>query len=486
LGLDLVASLDEDLSTFERRKRASLRPPEARTHLAFLEKEAHTAEKKVEEIHLRLANLTNSRESKEKALRALREKFRGEGGELYLEREKLETEQQLRTEELKQFEEALREVVSGSAPLLLVPDLLLELRTQVVTEQKNRRERIVVEAEEQRDQKVLKELKKKLSPDVLNAVASILQKYRPERPNASMEDILHAGDDFLEQWDDLVRRELPHAEKELKTLAAKIESLKEEIATLDRRLSAVPDADALARIQNEMQALETDLRTICEQCSKEDDLLRQANFDLHIRQSAVQKELDKYVDDWEEADHDRRILERIPKVKQTLEIFRQRVVTRHIDALENSIAESFHHLIRKPRLMGKVKIEPSSFRIQLQDASGQELPFGLLSAGERQLLATSILWALAKISGRPVPLVIDTPLGRLDSHHRAHVVQRYFPQASHQVILLSTDEEIVGRYLTMIEPYVGRTSLLYFDESLQQSIIQPEYFKSHEATSRNH
>ena len=58
------------------------------------------------------------------------------------------------------------------------------------------------------------------------------------------------------------------------------------------------------------------------------------------------------------------------------------------------------------------------------------------------MLAIALLWGLAQASGQPLPVVIDTPLGRLDSSHRAHLIERYFPNASHQVLLLSTDTEI--------------------------------------------
>jgi DNA sulfur modification protein DndD len=73
-------------------------------------------------------------------------------------------------------------------------------------------------------------------------------------------------------------------------------------------------------------------------------------------------------------------------------------------------------------------------------------------------------------------MVIDTPLGRLDSHHRSHIVQRYFPHASHQVILLSTDEEIVGRYEESLKPSVGKAYTLSFDSSQMSSVISQSYF----------
>jgi len=44
----------------------------------------------------------------------------------------------------------------------------------------------------------------------------------------------------------------------------------------------------------------------------------------------------------------------------------------------------------------------------------------------KQLLAIAFLWGLARVSGRKLPVAIDTPLGRLDSSHRTNLVERYF------------------------------------------------------------
>jgi DNA sulfur modification protein DndD len=104
------------------------------------------------------------------------------------------------------------------------------------------------------------------------------------------------------------------------------------------------------------------------------------------------------------------------------------------------------------------------------------LPFDRLSAGEKQLLATSLLWGLARASGRPVPTIIDTPLGRLDSSHRRHLIERYFPNASHQVLLLSTDEEIAGPYYTALKPFITRTYILAHNDESGQTNIEPGYF----------
>jgi DNA sulfur modification protein DndD len=64
----------------------------------------------------------------------------------------------------------------------------------------------------------------------------------------------------------------------------------------------------------------------------------------------------------------------------------------------------------------------------------------------------------------------------LDSSHRRHLVERYFPMASHQVLLLSTDEEIRGEYLEALRPSIGHSYLLHYDEAARSSTVQQGYF----------
>ena len=83
---------------------------------------------------------------------------------------------------------------------------------------------------------------------------------------------------------------------------------------------------------------------------------------------------------------------------------------------------------------------------------------------------------MARASGRSLPVVIDTPLGRLDSVHRERLVERYFPHAGHQVILLSTDEEIDATHHAKLKQYIGRSYVLRHDDKSGSTTVEPGYF----------
>ncbi|MCD6216381.1 DNA sulfur modification protein DndD, partial [bacterium] len=78
--------------------------------------------------------------------------------------------------------------------------------------------------------------------------------------------------------------------------------------------------------------------------------------------------------------------------------------------------------------------------------------------------------------GRPLPICIDTPLSKLDSTHRSFLVKKYFPKASHQVILLSTDEEIDQKYYEMLKRSIGHTYRIDYNEKTESSTIEKGYF----------
>jgi DNA sulfur modification protein DndD len=104
------------------------------------------------------------------------------------------------------------------------------------------------------------------------------------------------------------------------------------------------------------------------------------------------------------------------------------------------------------------------------------LPQSELSAGERQIFATSLLWALADISGRPLPFMVDTPLGRLDQPHREKMVQNFFPEASHQVMVFSTDTEIDDGHYETLRDEVARSYHLDYDQTEGYTEVLTGYF----------
>jgi DNA sulfur modification protein DndD len=116
------------------------------------------------------------------------------------------------------------------------------------------------------------------------------------------------------------------------------------------------------------------------------------------------------------------------------------------------------------------------FSVTLYDRQSQPLPKAQLSAGEKQIYAISMLWALGKVSGRPLPIIVDTPLARLDREHRKLLVRHYFPVASHQVILLSTDTEVDQSSFVELRRHITREYNLEFDPAECDTTIAPGYF----------
>ena len=156
--------------------------------------------------------------------------------------------------------------------------------------------------------------------------------------------------------------------------------------------------------------------------------------------------------------------------------FLHRATERKIDRLSHLITESFRFLLRKQTLVEQILIDPATFAITLYDAAGNALARQRLSEGEKQIFAIAMLWGLARASARPLPAVIDTPMARLDATHRQHLVERYFPQASHQVILFSTDTEVDRHYYRLLQPSVARAYHLNYDEQRRVTKGEEGYF----------
>jgi DNA sulfur modification protein DndD len=246
---------------------------------------------------------------------------------------------------------------------------------------------------------------------------------------------------------------------------------------LERRLQGIPEEGALATLRAAKQAAETAYKATQEELAVLDERLRRLKGQVEVATERLRRALERELAQFKEGDGERRKLERAQEATSVLEEFRSRVLRDNIARVEVAVLESFQHLVRKPGLVNSLSIDPESFEVQLVNDRGRLVKRDDLSAGEKQLLAISILWGLAKTAGIPMPVVVDTPLGRLDSKHRIKLIEHYFPQASHQVLLLSTDEEIRLQRLEDLEPFISRSYLLAYDDKQDRTTVEAGYFQ---------
>lgn len=139
--------------------------------------------------------------------------------------------------------------------------------------------------------------------------------------------------------------------------------------------------------------------------------------------------------------------------------------------LEEKLVAAFNTICHKEHLLAAVCINPDDFSVQLQGADGHVLGLGDFSAGERQLYAMALLWALRQVSGRQLPLAVDTPLARLDEIHRQRLMHDYVPAVSDQVLLFATDVELDSELLAQAEPYLARVYRLNYDPQQGQTAV---------------
>ncbi|MCG8608549.1 hypothetical protein MJD09_26620, partial [bacterium] len=151
------------------------------------------------------------------------------------------------------------------------------------------------------------------------------------------------------------------------------------------------------------------------------------------------------------------------KSQKALRVYKKSLLQRRIRTLEKALVITFNEICRKERLLSEAHIDPTSFSITLHGADGHKLRIGSLSAGERQLYALALLKALRIISGRQLPLIVDTPLARLDTIHRPNVVQQYFPSVSDQVILFGTEVELSKTVMEQVQPHLARAYELSYN-----------------------
>lgn len=485
LGLDLVDRLALDLQVLERRKLTSVKGNGHTEALRAAEGVVTTAETVRETARERVRTLEDRRDDATERLAEVEERFRKEGGELFNERGALEAQLQHSSDSAAAVEEELRALAAGAAPLLLVLELIEEVRDEDEIDQTREASTLLQNVLEERDQALTDFLRTRAPGEsrLVDQVVTFLESERNQRTKgAEGEPVFSLSRDTRYELQRLLQGGFDELRVSVSTLLNEFAEVAEGRDHVERKLQGVPEEDAISSLIRERGDLRSSVAeaeaNLLRAREEKGRLDREVEAAERTRATAQKKAADQ---EWSD-EAAQRTVKFSERSRCLLAEFRTRILDRNIRRIEQLVLESFRQLLRKEGLVRNLEIDPETLALRLYGPEGQVLHPDRLSAGERQLLAISLLWGLARASQRTLPTIVDTPLGRLDSVHREHLVTRYFPYAGHQVLLLSTDEEIGEGHLERLSEHIGRSYRLDFDDALGRTEVVEGYFVTEAVT----
>ncbi|MBT3077302.1 MULTISPECIES: DNA sulfur modification protein DndD [Streptomyces] len=465
LGVRAVEQLRTDLLVLQRRQRLSSEDRGALEQLHDLkaQKQAASQEVSVRETELDQANKRHTEAEVE--LKKIERQFKRAGGHLFEDRLALEAAKAATADRLAQTQKSLRGLAEGAFPLVLLRDQLATLMEQAVQEQDAHEARQVVGILESRDAWLIDQLPDSVPAAARTALKKKLTVERKKRAAASALGLDMGLPDSLIQKLSTLDEVLRADEVRATELLEAADKGAHELQQAERQLAAVPDERKIKDLIDARQAARDEVTVARAAVEQAAQLLAEAEARQARLAADFERTREKQALPLVREEELKRVATYAEKARATLESFGSALLRKHISSLQVAVLISFQTLMRKSGLIKSLRIDTDKFTIALTDQDGEPVDPSRLSAGERQLLAVSLLWGLAKVAGNRLPTVIDTPLGRLDSRHREHLVDRYFPNAGRQVLLLSTDEEIDENLLNRLRPSIAQSYVLAHDDT---------------------
>ncbi len=477
LGLELADKLAIDLEILVNRKKREFADNKDLGKLEEIETKLHEKQQEYENNRQRLATVNIKVAELEKIQEEALDKFVNEGGKIAAERSQLEKQREEKIKLANNVRESLCELADDVLPLALISPLLSQIQRQGEKELKTQQIQLAKDVLIARDERLMNWLKQL---NLENTNISNIQSFLAEdinnlySNNLSTENTwLNADEESLSLVDNITYR-LQIGQNTAQKQLDELTNYEEEILTLERQVQTAAAPEEYMKLQKAVKEAQTGFNQIKYQA----EMMNQKLIELEAETKKLRQELNEYTVENLKYQNSEHIIDSATKVQQTLKIFRERLTLRKLNKLEEEVKNCFLYLLHKSDLVHRIAIDSKTFGLSLYDYNGKPVPKHRLSAGEKQLLAIAFLWGLAKVSGRRLPIAIDTPLGRLDSSHRNNLVERYFPSASHQVILLSTDTEIAKKeYQNLKETEaIAREYLLQYNSNKRETTIKPGYF----------
>ncbi len=122
-------------------------------------------------------------------------------------------------------------------------------------------------------------------------------------------------------------------------------------------------------------------------------------------------------------------------------------------SLEKTINEKFSKLKKEGYEADSIRLD-ENFNINIYDKDNRAMDILSSSSGQKQIIATALIWGISEYIPEEIPMIIDTPLGRLDEKNQTRILNDFYPNASSQVIILPTPSELRHEGFTELKEHI--------------------------------
>lgn len=469
LGVNIIDTLKNDL------KRVITKFNNKSTNNSIEDLELLRQKKELAEEHLSIIDCSIKQlnieiEKIDQKIELENNKYTQKGGDVILQRQDLVVKRNELNTRLDRINDELVDFSGNELPLLMLMPLLENILLQSEKEYENNIKRSGLNVVNSLYDEYVK------SNNTSDSVKDFVKYINDTISNSQIESIYGLGVQDIIRIKELITTKLNRIQKSCQKSINERNKILSQIKEINNSLSIEINEKSLNRIFKQIKKLElervskvAELETkMKERTSANGSLIRATSEFNHFAEETLSiMEINE--------DNDRALKYSYQAI-MLLDEFKIRIQSKKIQDLAKVMTNCYKLLANKQNLISKIEIDSITLDFHYFNNDNNEVLKNKLSAGEKQLMVISMLWALALCSKKRLPVIIDTPLSRLDTEHRIALIKTYFPKASNQTIILSTDTEINKNYFEMMKKDVGDTFTLVYDDEKKCSTIKKGYF----------
>ena len=342
----------------------------------------------------------------------------------------------------------MKQVTLVQLPLLLNANLHKKLSKDIDT---NYRGKVQIDTSllQTKKEKLMQLLDKMKEKDaVSSAFDSIFQ------PSSENQSVSFADPFKIEkQFDALPTIDLKALLSSLSSNAQEIKELENEIASLEHKISE----DKKEYAEDFVLATQINENIIRQTVKCEN--LEEKILSLNVDEKVLRKELGKLTMQEHKNALANAKLQTLHSIITVSTEMKQKIKKDKRENLEKSINIKFKQLKKEGYEADKIILD-ENFNINLYDIDGNAMDILSSSSGQKQIIATALIWGISEYIAEDIPMIIDTPLGRLDEKNQSLILNEFYPEVSKQVIILPTPSELKHEGFKTLTKHVSQTFIL--------------------------